>query len=334
MEKGKKRLRLESFRESARILDPRSGFSEAVSQVEVRIDPLTGARSRINVTRASRPKQGLQPREFAAKECPFCPESREKDTPKFTKDFSPEGRLVSGGALLFPNLFPLAGLHGVCIFTSEHKLDIGSITREEIGDGLACCIKFFRICERFGSRHHFLGWNHLPPAGASILHPHFQALAADAPLKGVRDNIEFSRNYESREGGNYWEDLVAAERGSPRYIGETNGFAWMAPWAPLGNYEVIGISNEASLLELSRDEIAGLSDGLAMLLKGLAELGVNSVNMGIASAPRGASFFRTHVRLMARPVGGISDRALLEIYGGETGITTIPEEYAAYLRFH
>jgi hypothetical protein len=35
---------------------------------------------------------------------------------------------------------------------------------------------------------------------------------------------------------------------------------------------------------------------------------------------------------MARPGAGMSDRALLELYGGEVGLSTLPEDYAGAIR--
>jgi galactose-1-phosphate uridylyltransferase len=56
--------------------------------------------------------------------------------------------------------------------------------------------------------------------------------------------------------------------------------------------------------------------------------------MGLYSMPRdeGEGSFRVQVRIMGRPSGAISDRALLELYGGEVGVTTLPEEYAKSMK--
>jgi galactose-1-phosphate uridylyltransferase len=328
-------LKLERLRERARVLDPRNCFAEALSEVEVRIDPLTGARARINISRTSRPKQALKRgEESAPQKCPFCPENIDRETPKFPPDLVAEGRIRSGGAILFPNLFPLSGVHAICAFTPAHKLDIDSFTPEEILDGLACCRRLFEVGEAKGMSSHFLGWNHLPPAGASLLHPHFQAIATEKPLLGPDSLFEASETYARREGKCYWSELVEGEMGSPRLIGETPGFTWLAPWAPMGTYEVIGIGRKSSMLTLDAAEIRGLSFGITKVLSGLWNLGVNALNMGLYSMPRGEgeSSFRTHVRIMGRPNSAISDRALLELYGGEVGVTTLPEEYAKSMK--
>lgn len=57
-----------------------------------------------------------------------------------------------------------------------------------------------------------LNWNHLPPAAASIIHPHVQILADFKPTPMVKELIEKSELYHEREKSNYWLDLIEAER--------------------------------------------------------------------------------------------------------------------------
>ncbi|MBS7288886.1 MAG: hypothetical protein KIH01_09180, partial [Candidatus Freyarchaeota archaeon] len=98
-------MKLERFSECVRILDPRNGFSESVQLIDVRVDPLTGGISRVNLARELRPKQGVK--EVGAQispECPFCPQNIEKMTPKFPEDYVRGGRIKRGRATIFPNL--------------------------------------------------------------------------------------------------------------------------------------------------------------------------------------------------------------------------------------
>jgi UDPglucose--hexose-1-phosphate uridylyltransferase len=330
-------LKLDSHKEKATMLDPKGGFLEAVSEIEIRVDPLTAARSRINVSRTSRPKQSLakvQADVGTGAKCIFCPDSVETVTPKFPPSVLPEGRFRFGGALLFPNLFPLAGYHGICVFTPEHKLELDKFKSEEILDGLRCSLKYFSKTAEMGLPHNFLGWNHLPPAGASILHPHLQLICSKEPLAGQKVLQDASEGYYRREGANFWSQLTEAEKSSPRFIGESHGFTWLAPWAPLGNFEVLGISRKASVMEMEAEELCGMADGIVRVLKGYAGLGIASLNMGVFSAQgdRSRGKFSSHVRIMARPGAGMSDRALLELYGGEVGLSTLPEDYAGAIR--
>ncbi len=327
-------MRLDRRREKARILDPRSAFSENVSEVEVRIDPLTGSRSRINISRTSRPKQALARVEPAsAVKCFFCPDSVDTATPKFPSSFVPEGRIKAGGATLFPNLFPLAGNHAVCVFTPEHKIELAKFKREDVLDGIRCSLIYFSRSAETGLTEHFLGWNHLPAAGASILHPHFQVICSREPLAGPGEVFRASRAFFKGEGRNFWTQLSEEERSTPRFIGESRGFTWLAPWAPSGAYEVQGISEKASVMDMGDQELVGMAEGIVKVLKGYASLGVSSVNMGLFSMQGdGEETFRAFIRIMARPRTGMSDRALLELYGGEVGLSTLPEDYAPALK--
>jgi UDPglucose--hexose-1-phosphate uridylyltransferase len=329
-------LKLDRLREQARILDPRSDFSESVSEVEIRIDPLTGRRSRINISRTSRPKQALARVEAAsASKCLFCHDSVDTATPRFPPSFLPQGRYKSGGATLFPNLFPLAGNHAVCVFTPVHKIELAQFEEGEILDGIRCSLMYFSKSAEEGFPEHFLGWNHLPAAGASILHPHFQLICSREPLTFPNEIFGASRMYLQRERNNYWAQLSDEAASSPRFIGRSCGFTWLAPWAPSGAFEVLGVSNRSSVMCIDAQELEGMAIGIVKVLKGYASLGVSSINMGLFSmSGEGDNFFRANVRIMARPGTGMSDRALLELYGGEVGLSTLPEDYAGVLKKH
>ncbi|MDH7556052.1 MAG: hypothetical protein ACQXXL_03560 [Candidatus Methanosuratincola sp.] len=309
----------------------------ASCEIEVRTDPLTGAVARINRARQGRPRQQeATPVPEAMKGCPFCRENIESSTPTFTPDFCQSGRIRAGRAVVFPNMYPLSPLHGVVVFTPEHKLEINGYGPEELADGIMASAAFARAASERGYPFHFLGWNHLSQAGASILHPHFQVIAGKSPVSSLRECIASCRSYREREGRCFWDDLLESEVGSQRYVGKTRGFSWIAPWAPTGTCEVIGVleGEEPSLLELETECVLGLADGISRILRGYWELGIRSVTMGIFSLPpgHGEGTFRLHARIMGRSRRMGCDRAFLELYGWEVGLTEFPEEYAASLR--
>jgi len=315
---------------------PGSGIN-ASCDVEVRIDPITGAATRINRARQGRPRQQeAAPVPEIAKDCPFCPENLEASTPSFTPDFCRSGRIRVGKAVVFPNMYPLSSLHGVVVFTPEHKLEIDGYSREELADGLFASATFLRLAHEKGHPYHFLGWNHLSQAGASMLHPHFQVIAGMSPVSSLRECLMSCREYRTRESRSFWDDLLESEIGSPRYIGRTSGFSWIAPWAPTGACEAIGVLEEKadSLLELQEGYIIGLADGISRILRGYWKMGLRSVTMGVFSLPPGSGegAFRLHMRIMGRSRRIGCDRAFLELYGREVGLTEFPEEYAAALR--
>jgi hypothetical protein len=117
--------------ERTAVLDPRRGFEEFAQEVEVRFDPPHWRIQQINITRAGRPKQQMsRAEEPVPKNCPFCPENIDRETPKFTHGFAPEGRIRCGGATVFPNLIPaLRDPRGLRIHARAHKLDLDRFTR-------------------------------------------------------------------------------------------------------------------------------------------------------------------------------------------------------------
>lgn len=309
----------------------------ASCEVEVRTDPLTGAVARINRARQGRPRQHeAVPIPEAEKGCPFCPESLEDSTPTFALDFCQSGRIRVGRAVAFPNMYPISSMHSVVVFTPEHKLEINAYSPEELADGIMASAAFARAAAERGYPFHFLGWNHLGQAGASILHPHFQVLAGKSPISSLKECLASCRSYREKESRSFWDDLLESEVGSPRHVGKTRGFSWIAPWAPTGACEVIGVIEEdsTSLLGLEKERILGLADGISRILKGYWGMGIRSVTMGVFSLPpgHGEGAFRLHARIMGRSRRIGCDRAFLELYGREVGLTEFPEEYAAALR--
>lgn len=102
----------------------------------------------------------------------------------------------------------------------------------------------------------------------------------------------------------------------------------------MGTYEVIGFSTQraSSLVALDDGGLEALSEGIVRILKGLWELGVRAVNMVVYSFPESVEWFSLHARVMARPSGATTDKAFLEIYGSEVGLTAPPEAYAKVLK--
>ena len=91
---------------TAEMLEPGTG-NVIRTPIEVRVDPLTGHSSRIL------PERGLMPAndfdlEALARDsqprCPFCFGRINELTPKLLPAIQPDGRMVRGEAVLFPNL--------------------------------------------------------------------------------------------------------------------------------------------------------------------------------------------------------------------------------------
>src|SRR5512142_3170684 len=99
-------MQLERHILTAEMVDPGTGETNR-TRIDVRVDPLTGHSSRILPERGLMPATDFDLESFAAENqprCPFCPERISALTPRLPPSIDPDGRIVRGEAVLFPNL--------------------------------------------------------------------------------------------------------------------------------------------------------------------------------------------------------------------------------------
>ncbi len=329
----------------ARFLSPLQGFSLAVQKVEFRRDPLTGRWSRINLERAKRVRQavGGYPSELlreSERGCFFCPENLERSTPKLPPEFGEE-RMRRGEAVLFPNLFPFAEFHAVVVLSREHLLPLREFHAGRLRDAVGLSLEYFRRVRELepSAGYAMLNWNHLPPAAASIVHPHFQLLVDRTPTFWLEETLRAGRNYRRRKGRSFWLDLLEEERGGERWVGEGEEVCWLTPFAPSGQNEVWAVFKEASCFgEVGERGLREFSEGLSRVLRGYEELGVETFNLTSFSGPEDGSsgeYHRLSLRLISRPPLRplyTSDSGFMERFQYEPVVETVPEEVAARLR--
>ncbi len=335
----------------ARLLSPLSNFDLDTQQIEFRRDPLTGRWCRINLKRTERVKQTIDSEERALMEiiaksresCFFCPENLESKTPRFPYDLIPEGRLKVGTAYLFPNRFPFGEYHAVGVFSGAHYLRLDEFSPELISNCVKACLKYLVTvhAKHPDIRYGLINWNHMFPAGASILHPHLQILADNRPTCQLEELLMESEEYYKKYGRNYWSDLVAVEKANlVRLVGETGAITWLTSHAPQGNNEVLGILSEASALSRLKDShVEDLSLGLSKILKGYYDRGVRSFNMTVYPSPmdQDLEHYSLNVKLISRPSPSIfytSDTGFMERLQDEMVIETRPEKTAEELRMY
>ncbi len=346
---GLENVKFKKTTQQAGLRSPLNGFRPTVQKIEVRGDPLTGLPSRINVARATRPKQAtIESAEFdriveASKaNCPFCQENIEKSTPMFM-DGLPD-RIRVNRCCLFPNLYPFSGFHAVGVFSEEHYLGLDEFTHQMIEDCLTACLKYFKLVnsKHAGAKYWHVNWNYMPPSAASFIHPHVQIFVEPRPTPHEQRLIESSRTYHEEKGTNFWRDLVKAEKSlKKRFIGETTSVTWLASFAPQGNREVMAIFKGASsIASLENPEIAEFSTGLSRLLNGYHGIGVRSLNLTTFSGPCDEDleeFYSLNARLISRPSPSpfyACDDGFMEKLHREPIIETLPEALAESLRMH
>ena len=329
------------------LLVPDKRFEPEFRTVEYRWDPLTQAPTRINVSRAERVKQsmgevaGSRPIiERSRAGCFFCPQNIEAMTPKFPPGLCPQGRIRRGECVLFPNLYPFAEYHAVAILSQAHYLELDEFTPEMLADNLIASQEYIASVYRQdeGAGYPVWVWNHLPPSGASIIHPHVQIMVDRAPMLGIGNIIDRSEGYYAEHRSSYWTDLIEAERGGERYIWECDSVALIASFAPRGNREVQFIFKEAQGIDaLGGGRVNDFAHAVTEVLGGYKRMGVSSFNLVTYSAPlhERPEHFRMSARIIARPGFDAlytNDAGPLERFYGVVVVEAMPEDVAREMR--
>jgi galactose-1-phosphate uridylyltransferase len=335
---------------TAELLSPLRGFERETKSIEYRSDPLTGYRSRVSVDRAKRVKQAqgvaVDVADIAARSaesCCFCPDNIAGGTTRFALGFLPgdDGRITVGGGTLFPNLHPFAEYHAVATLTERHYLELDEFTPTMIEDNLAAARKYIAAVNRHcaDAGYPVWLWNHLPPSGASILHPHTQVSVERAPMPELEVVLGESEGYLREKGVNFWQELIAVEKkAGERFIGENASVAVIASFAPRGNREVQIISKQVgNLLDFDKRHTRDFADAVVRVLRCYKAMGMNSFNLVTYSAAIGdrSEHFRLSARIMSRPVFQplyTNDAGSIERFYGISIIEAMPEQVASDIR--
>jgi UDPglucose--hexose-1-phosphate uridylyltransferase len=339
-------VKFEKNLQETTILTPSTGFKPEIQVVERRKDTLLDRWCRINIERAKRPKvkagdsSVLELVESSRKSCPFCPDRLEANTPKFPESLIPEGRLRVGEAVALPNLFAFAQHHAVVVLTEEHFLPLDRFDAIHIRNGLEASIGYIKAVKERYPRVRFcsINWNHLPTAAASMLHPHFQVIADEAPTRYLYEAFEASRVFHGKHGLSYWSDIVKAEEEIlERFIGGFSGSKWYTSFCGFRNNDVVGVVDASNLFEMSEATLGDFSEGLSAMLRGYNAIGVQGFNMSMFSGPLDTQsrHFSVHARMISRPdVKPLytTDTGFMERLHDEVIVETKPEDVASKIR--
>ncbi len=288
--------------------DPHADFKEKVHSFEIRFDPLLGKPSYVYEVRRLTSYQEDLPA-LVAKSlntgCPFCPGAIGEVTPKFIADLLPQGRLQLGEACIFPNAVPYAPYSAITVLSRQHFVALPDFTQKMLTDALMAAQTYLKRVHQYdaGAKYIYLGWNYMPPSGASQVHPHLQVEAAYLPAPYQQELLQASQKYYTANGSNFWHDLVAEEESlEERYIGETGDISWLASYAPRGKLlDVLAIfKHRESFLDISGVELGDFSLGLVKVLRYINDQGYYSFNMSINSGLSGEGYFWTHARIIPR----------------------------------
>ncbi len=331
----------------SRFHDPRQGFELSTVESEVRFDPLTGDTGRIcHFAFETAPPSDFESMIEASRgTCPFCPDKVMEVTPRFDEALVPGGRLVHGEAVLFPNMFPYDDHSAVCAASREHFLPIDGMPEEPVIDSIGAARDFFALLR--GAReadaapaYGLLTWNYMPPAGASVIHPHMQVIHTTRPGNTLRRQLGAEGEWRERHGRKYAADLLAAEEGGPRWVGWDGPVGWMVSFAPAGLLgDCLAVFPEcATLADLTDRHVAHFASGLSKALRFFSTRGVWSFNLVFYPDAEGSDAGRHWMtarllpRLYVNPAMHVTDVAYMQLLLDERFSMILPETTAEGLR--
>jgi galactose-1-phosphate uridylyltransferase len=284
-------------------------------KIEVRLDPLTGRQSIMPETLKGKASilfpetdyEYLYHRfEETRKQCFMCDGKWLETSPRYPETIIPEGRLVRGETVLFPNLFPLAPYHAVVKVGDKHGRTLDDFSGSLLFDAFKVSLDFIRACFKANPEVGFftINANFLPPAGGSILHPHLQILGSPLPMTHHGLLLEKSLAYYTDTGSCYWLDLIETERESgQRWLGEIGSSCWFTAFSPLGANEVNSVwPGTSNFLDWDDTDIQTIAEGVRRVLLTYHDLKFSTFNFSCFSGPLGqaAPEFRCFLRLINR----------------------------------
>lgn len=346
------KIRFETSDTDLTLMNPFRDFSEEVHTVKVRKDPLLGDISVYNPRLKDKVKFffgdcdiGLVERliEDSAKNCIFCGDMIEKNTPRYPSTLVPKGRIETGEAVLFPNLFPIGKYHSVIRLSRAHFLKLSEFRPDIIENGFKAAQTFVNLVYNYDPSALFVAVNanYLFPAGATLVHPHLQMLITPTAYSYHERLIRASHSYHQAHDSDFYLDLIEEEkRRGERYVAQSGEWHWLTAFSPMGNNEVIAIHEAKSDFGvLSETDLRNVAKGISRVLSFYESLGHLSFNYSLFSS-RGASSqrgFRCLLKIISRqnlyPNYRNDDYFLQKLLHSEL-IINLPEELASGLRRH
>lgn len=300
-----------------------------------RVDPLSGAVSKISEARAKR-RIGI-PVDLSAEpvgECDFC-QYLEK---------TPANRVVHDcGAVSVPNKFPWEKYDWITIYPpfGEHKLWLSDLSVEDFERMLDSSFGLASICvsdAEVMSFMDFTNWGAF--AGASQQHFHSQRKSVtgmQAPR--LRQEIECCRELEAKYGSNPFDLLAEEERRTGARVIYDDDVFISAAFAPSCPDEIIIFPTEplSNILQMAPGDRKLIASAVRGVFSGLFFCrGVTDLNIAVHMAPfremeEARKYYRWHVHVYPRRSRLPVDKAGSELGFSTDVIDTLPETTAAVL---
>jgi len=327
----------------ARFIAPSGEWAE--KRIEIRINPISGRTARIAPGRNAEKEPGTEtlplppPDSDVTADCPFCKPQVMSKTPKISTEIFPGGRLCYNDSILFPNLFPYGSYSAVSLFDNRHFVEIGTALVSSYTDSLINCRNYLSQILNHDSEAVYMAitQNHLPSAGGSLIHPHFQINADRIPPNHHRFLKKRAEAYFCETGSYLFPDYLAHEKNdNTRYIGKTGPWEWLAAFAPEGFFEVWGVlPGVTSLYQITDSELNSLAQGIINCQKFYRSLCRNGYNLGVLFVEDNQSYLEIRVVMVVRSNYSAwvrNDHTGFEVMLGDMTTFTLPEDIAENAR--
>lgn len=309
------RVSFKACRQVSEFHSPMKDFELDRQKMEVRFDPLTGHQSilsdglkdKISTLFPETDYAYLDQRFDETKDhCFMCEGRWRRMSPRYPENLLPGGRLEKGETVLFPNLFPVAPYHAVVMTGEKHGRTLDDFSSALLFDAFSVSVEFIRRCFRYDPTARFftINVNFMPPAGASVVHPHVQVIGSPVAMTHHALLLERSLAFQADTGSCYWLDLVETERETgERWLGEIGPCRWFTAFSPTGVNEVNAVwPNRSNFLEWDDGDIEAMAEGVHRALLTYHELKFSTFNLSCFSGPLGvaAPEFRCFLRMINR----------------------------------
>ncbi|TWP36221.1 hypothetical protein [Leekyejoonella antrihumi] len=306
--------------------------------LSIRVDPLTGHTSRVITGTKLAPSERPDLSALTADPpfCPFCADKIEAATGTFPTEISADGRIRRGNAVIVPNVMAYSEFSSVGLYDTErHFLDLPDLTGQRVGNLLSAFVDYTTALHRIRPMWSSVNANYLPPSGSSLIHPHAQSAHDDIGTTLHRTLVERSGAWQG--AGAYWDELIARERGGPRWVGERGRVAFLTPFSPIGFHETWAVVPGCpDITDLTEQDCADLGEGLSRVFGAYYATKLTSFNWamyggGPTPSDRYSLLLRVVSRSNAEPMYR-SDVTYFEKLHNEAMIDLSPEDWATTLR--
>lgn len=288
-------MQLKKETKTITIKDPFQQFKETQRTCEIRYCPLTGRNTR--VLGMSLKEFGTTDRsamiEQSAKTCPFCPGLIDALTPKFTAPLKEQ--YVYGNARCFPNAFPYDEHNAVVTITSQHYVAVENFTPQMLQEAFTCALSFLADIDPEKYPFQSINWNYMPVAGSSLVHPHLQVIASSTPSNYYTDILTNLEN-----NNNLFMDYINLEKSlNERIISTMGDSTWLVAFAPLGQFDILGILHHSLPLPQVKDNLDEVIEFIIKSLHYLHSKKIDNFNMAFYSVAKN-NLFLPHIRICPR----------------------------------